>query len=159
MPKGRQGFLIGEGKKNEEDRGRAELLEVIISSARLLVSTADGRMRLTAALDLGTAAGLLGERSFPRLFTWWRTKEEPQHSSQKKQKTKKQPRMVKSDTISGVIYSQLAAAPPLPARRQTVVPLALMKETANRRRGSTVGGEALYDDVAPLVCVKDNIFS
>lgn len=67
--------------------------------------------------------------------------------------------MVKSDTIRGVIYSQLAAAPPPPERRQTDVPLALMKETTNRRRGSTVGGEALYDDVAPLVCVKDNILT
>lgn len=62
MPKGRQGFLIGEGKKIEEDRGRTELLEVIISSARLLVSDADGRVRLTAALDPGTAAGLRDER-------------------------------------------------------------------------------------------------
>lgn len=52
----------GGKKKNEEDRGRTELLEVIISSARLLVSDADGRVRLTAALDPGTAAGLRDER-------------------------------------------------------------------------------------------------
>lgn len=51
----------GGEKKNEEDRGRTELLEVI-SSARLLVSDADGRVRLTAALDPGTAAGLRDER-------------------------------------------------------------------------------------------------
>lgn len=67
--------------------------------------------------------------------------------------------MLKSDTISRVIYLQLAAAPLSPVRRLTDVPLALMKETTNRLQGSTVGGEALYDDVAPLVYVKDNIFT
>lgn len=40
--------------------------------------------------------------------------------------------MLKSDTISRVTYQQLAAAPPLPERQQTDVPLALMKETTKR---------------------------
>lgn len=55
--RGDRDFSSGKGKKYEEDRGHAELLEVIISSACLLVSDADGRMRLTVVLNAGTAGG------------------------------------------------------------------------------------------------------
>lgn len=60
--RGDRDFSSGKGKKYEEDRGHAELLEVIISSACLLVSDADGRMRLTVVFNAGTAAGRRDER-------------------------------------------------------------------------------------------------
>lgn len=44
----------------------------------------------------------------------------------------KQTRTLKSDIISRVIYLQLTA-PPLLEEQRTDVPLALMKETTNRR--------------------------
>lgn len=163
--RGDRDFSSGKGKKYEEDRGHAELLEVIISSACLLVSDADERVRLTV-LPIA-AAGRRDEHLLncalfelvPKVVYTAADKGGATRLQLKNKTKKNQTWRLKSDTISRVIYSQLAAVPPLPGRLQTDVPLALMKETTNRLQGSTVGGEALYDDVAPLVCLKDNIFT
>lgn len=58
----------------------------------------------------------------------------------------KQTWTLKSDIISRVIYLQLTALPLL-EKQQTDVSLVLMKKTTNRRWGSIVWGEVLYDDI------------
>lgn len=65
----------------------------------------------------------------------------------------KQTWTLKSDIISRVIYLQLTV-PPLLEKQRTDVSLVLMKETTNRRWGSIVWGEVLYDDIMHTYCSR-----
>ena len=84
--------------------------------------------------------------------------EEGGKSRQTRTPLQKQTWTLKSDIISRVIYLQLTV-PPLLEKERTDVSLVLMKETTNRRWGSIVWGEVLYDDIMHTYCLRIYTYS